>query len=100
MKLQPVLTEKSLQEAKRGNYIFFVDRNLTKPQIEKLVNEVFGVTVSKVRTLNLRRIVKKTITGRKKVIPAQKKAIVTLSGKDKIDLFEEKSSKKAKTKTK
>jgi len=98
MKLQPVLTEKSLQEAKRGNYIFFVDRNLTKPQIEKLVSDVFGVTVSKVRTLNLRRIVKKTITGRKKVIPAQKKAIVTLSGKDKIDLFEEKSSKKARKK--
>ena len=96
MKLQAVLTEKSLLEAKRGNYIFLVDRNMTKFQINKLVSEVFGVTVSKVRTLNLRRNIRRTVTGKKKITPAGKKAIVTLSGKDKIDLFEEKSNKKTK----
>ena len=94
MRLIPILTEKSLEEAKNGNYTFLVDKNFTKFQIKRLVGETFGVSVRKVRTLNARKIIKRTITGRKKIIPARKKAIVTLSGKDKIDLFEEKTSKK------
>ena len=93
MKLYPVLTEKSLGEAKRGNYTFWVEPNLTKYQIKRLVANVFGVTVTKVKTLNMKKGVKKTLMGRKRVLSARKKAIVTLSGKDKIDLFEEKKSK-------
>lgn len=93
MKIQPVLTEKSLGEAKRGNYTFWVEPGLTKHQIKRLVEDVFAVKVTKVRTLNLKKMVKKTLMGRKRVLSARKKAIVTLSGKDKIDLFEEKKSK-------
>ena len=90
MKLEPVLTEKSLNEAKRGNYTFWVDRRLTKPQVKRLIDEVFGVNVVKVRTLNVAAEVKKTLTGRKRVIQPKKKAIVTLREKEKIDLFESK----------
>lgn len=93
MKLTPILTEKSLSEAKQGNYTFWVDRNMNKFQIKKIVGKVFGVVVSSVRTLNYRNEIKKTITGRKKVNLGGKKAIVTLVGKDKIDLFEETKSK-------
>lgn len=93
MKLQPVLTEKSLGEAKRGNYTFWVEPSLTKHQIKRLIDDVFGVKVTKVRTLNLKKMVRKTLAGRKRVLSARKKAIVTLSGKDKIDLFEEKKTK-------
>ncbi len=91
--LQPVLTEKSLEEAKKGNYTFWVDKHLTKPQIKIKINEVFGVNVVKVRTLNVAGEIKKTIMGRKKIVKPKKKAIVTLKEKEKIDLFEEKKSK-------
>lgn len=46
--------------------------------------------VVKVRTMNVAGETKKTFVGRKRVIQPRKKAIVTLGGKDKIDLFETK----------
>lgn len=93
MKLIPVLTEKSLEEAKKGKYTFLVDRGITKYQIRKLVDEVFSVNVTKVRTINLKGETKKTISGRKKIIQPTKKAIITLKEKEKIDLFETKKGK-------
>lgn len=90
MKLIPILTEKSLDEAKNGNYTFWVDRRLNKYQIKKLVSDVFGVKVVRVRTANVRGEVKKTSLGRKRIIKPRKKAIVTLAEKEKIDLFETK----------
>lgn len=89
-KLIPVLTEKSLEQAKNGNYTFWVDRDLTKHQIKKLVSQVFGVNVVRVRTMNVTGETKKTLTGRKREIQPRKKAIVTLKEKEKIDLFEAK----------
>ena len=89
MKLKPVLTEKSLREAKKGNYTFMVDRLMNKKQIKRAVEEIFGVEVARVRTMNLKDVIKKDYLRRKKVIKGGKKAIVTLKGKGKIDLFEE-----------
>jgi large subunit ribosomal protein L23 len=94
MKLKPVITEKSVNEAKKGNYTFFVDKGLTKLEIKREVGRVFGVHVTRVRTVNFRGGVKKNYTGRKITVPARKKAIVTLKNKEKIDLFETKESKK------
>lgn len=93
MKPEPVLTEKSLEQAKKGNYTFWVDRNLTKHQIKKLVGEMFGVNVIRVRTANIAGENKKTLAGVRRVVQSRKKAIVTLKEKEKIDLFEEKKSK-------
>ena len=90
MKLIPVLTEKSLRMAKEGKYTFWVDRNITKPQVKKLVSSIFKVTVVSVRTINLAGETKRTMAGKKKIIKPRKKAVVALKGKDKIDLFEEK----------
>ncbi len=90
MKLEPVLTEKSLDLAKEGKYTFWVGKNLTKHQIAKLVGQVFGVQVNKVRTMNVAGETKRTVLGRKRVIKPRKKAIVELGAKDKIDLFETK----------
>lgn len=90
MKLIPILTEKSLRMAKEGKYTFWVDRNITKPQVKKLVSSIFKVTVVSVRTINLAGESKRTMAGKKKIIKPRKKAVVTLKGKDKIDLFEEK----------
>ncbi|QQS38969.1 50S ribosomal protein L23 [Candidatus Woesebacteria bacterium] len=89
MKLIPILTEKSLADAKEGKYSFWVDVNATKFKIKQLVKEVFAVEVVKIRTANFKGESKKTYTGRKKSIKPRKKAIVTLRGKGKIDVFDE-----------
>lgn len=90
MKIEPVLTEKSLEDAKMGRYTFWVPKNLTKPQIAILINNTFGVNVTKVRTLTTTKETKKNMWGRKRTINAKKKAMVNLSEKEKIDLFETK----------
>ena len=91
MKLEPILTEKSLSKAKKGNYTFWVDRKLNKHQIKKLVSEVFDVVVVKVRTINVAGEKKKNNKGKIKVVKPRKKAMVTLKEKEKIDLFEVKN---------
>lgn len=88
MRLEPVLTEKSLGLAKEGNYTFRVDPRLNKFQIKELVEKTFDVVVSGVRTLNKAGEIKMTAQGRKRIIKPQKKAIVTLKT-GKIDIFEE-----------
>jgi len=93
MKLQAVFTEKSMNNAKNGNYTFFVDRDLNKHQIKVLVNDTFDVHVESVRTINVAGERKKTVKGKYRLIKRRKKAIVTLKEKEKIDLFEEKKTK-------
>lgn len=88
-KLTPVLTEKSLRAVKDGSYTFRVDSSLTKHAIKSLVEEVFGVKVKKVRTIKEHGETKRTWRGVKREVMPSKKAIVSLKGKDKIDLFEE-----------
>ena len=59
------------------------------------MSKAFGVKVVKVRTINYRSITKTNLMRRKKMsITGKKKAIVTLAGKDKIDVFGERDSKK------
>ena len=91
---KPVISEKSLSDAKKGYYTFYVNRGLTKYQIRKMISDLFGVTVIKVRTMNLRGGVRKNYLGKKVTRKPKKKAIVTLKEKEKIDLFEEKKGKK------
>jgi large subunit ribosomal protein L23 len=91
MIIEPVLTEKSLENAKKGSYTFFVDSHLTKYQAKKLINETFAVHVTEIRTINLKKEAKRTYSGRVKIVKAKKKVIVTLKDKEKIDIFEAKS---------
>ena len=90
MKITPVLTEKSLGLAKDGKYTFWVEKNMTKPEIKAAIDRIFGVNSKSVRTMKFRSTVKKNIRGQKIRIPEKKKAIVSLAEKEKIDLFEEK----------
>lgn len=90
MILEPVITEKSTNLAKAGKYTFRVDKRLTKNDIRLLVTKIFGVKVLSVKTLKEHGEIKKGLSGRKKIIKATKKAIVTLPEKEKIDLFETK----------
>jgi large subunit ribosomal protein L23 len=54
--IQPIVTEKSARlEKKHGNVALLVDSKMTKPQIKKVVEEVFGVKPLGVRIVNFRR---------------------------------------------
>jgi len=88
--LKAVKTEKSNSLAKAGKYTFLVDVGMTKYEIKGLIEKTFAVKPKRVSTLMRRSTEKRTQRGRKKVIPAVKKVIVELSGKDKIQIFEDK----------
>lgn len=88
--LRPLINEKSMGLTKTGFYTFEVDKDATKPQIEKIVAEKFKVTVLTVNTIN--RVGKtKTQRTRKGYFkqPHLKKAIVKVGKNDKIALFEQ-----------
>jgi large subunit ribosomal protein L23 len=88
--LIPILTEKSIKNSKEGKYFFWVSFNLTKFQIKKLIEETFEVKVKSVRTMNYKALIKKNFAGKKRKVKAKKKAVVELTGKQKLDIFEEK----------
>jgi large subunit ribosomal protein L23 len=90
MKIEPIITEKTTAAAEIGEYTFKVDRRLNKFQIRKLIEDVFGVNVVRVRTITTKKEERRTAQGMKKTIKAYKKAIVMLKEKEKIDLFETK----------
>jgi large subunit ribosomal protein L23 len=88
MNLTPVYTEKSMKMAKDGIYTFWVLPRLTKNQIKSLIAKAFDVKVAAVKTLNYKAKIKKNWKGTKASKPALKKVLVTLAGKDKIELFD------------
>ncbi|OGM06002.1 50S ribosomal protein L23 [Candidatus Woesebacteria bacterium GWB1_43_5] len=92
MQLTPVLTEKSLGEAKEGKYTFWVDVGLNKYQIKNLVESAFSVHVTGVWVVKKGGSFSKNYRRTKIELP-RKKAVVTLKDKEKIDLFEEVSKK-------
>ena len=92
-KLEPILTEKTLKLAEEGKYTFRVGLGLNKFQIKKLIEDVFGVHAVSVRTVKESGERRRTQRGTKRVILPEKKAIVTLKEKEKIDLFETKKKK-------
>lgn len=93
MKLRPVFTEKSMGAAKEGFYTFRVDPSMNKYQIKSAIEKTFGVHVTSVHTVNFKKSLKRNLRGRTVAEKAKKKAIVTLKGEEKIDLFEEKKGK-------
>ena len=87
--LKPVVSEKSYALLDSNVYTFVVHPTATKVEIRKAVESVFGVRVLKVNTLN-----RKGKRKRNRRSPSfgsranTKRAIVTLAGGDRIDLFE------------
>ena len=52
--IRPIITEKSMNGAAMKKYTLEVAKNAEKIQIKKAVEELFGVKVEKVNTLNVR----------------------------------------------
>ncbi len=85
---RPLVTEKSTQANEETNKVtFVVRRDANKIEIKRAVEEVFGVSVLGVRTLN-NRGKKKRVGARQGRKPDWKKAVVSLREGDRIDLFE------------
>jgi large subunit ribosomal protein L23 len=85
--LRPLITEKNTNLMAYNKYSFEVDRDASKPQIKRAVEEIFDVTVTSVHTMNMRGKMRRR--GMKVGYTSDwKKAIVTLIEGDRIELFE------------
>lgn len=89
--IKPIVTEKmTIQGEKLNRYGFIVDRSANKLQIKLAVEQMYGVKVLDVNTINYNgkrksRFTKAgLLTGRANHF---KKAFVTLAGEDKIDFY-------------
>jgi len=104
--LKPRMSEKTYEMSNSRVYVFDVDKDINKHQISDAVEEVYGVTVTNIRTIIVKGKVKRTYknrkyqTGRRNDI---KKAYVTVKEGDAIPIFasveeaEEKAEKTTKT---
>ena len=87
--IRPIVSEKSYALLDEGVYTFLVRPDSNKVEIKQAIEAIFNVRVSKVNTLNRkgkRKRNRRTFTYGKR--PDSKRAIVTLQGDDRIDLFE------------
>ena len=86
---RPIISEQSMAEIDMKKYVFEVAKDANKIEIAKAVEEIFGVKVKKVNTLNMQGKEKRQgrwPAGRR---PSRKKAMVTLTPDSKsIELVE------------
>jgi large subunit ribosomal protein L23 len=89
--IKPIITEKATMQSESLNaYAFQVKTKANKVEIKKAVEAAYGVSVEKVRTINVRpdRKTKFTKTGvQHGKTNAVKKAIVQLAEGETIDLY-------------
>mgnify|MGYP000725322578 FL=1 len=89
--IKPIITEKATMQSEVLNaYSFQVNTKANKVEIKKAVEAAYGVSVEKVRTINVRpdRKTKFTKTGvQHGKTNAVKKAIVQLAEGEVIDLY-------------
>ena len=88
--IRPIITERSMAATAEKKYVFEVAPTAGKIEIKNAVEEIFGVKVAKVNTINYDGKKKRMGAGRPGKRPDWKKAIVTLTEDSKtIELFEE-----------
>ena len=84
--ISPVVSEKAYGLLDENKYTFIVSPDANKTQIKIAVEEVFGVKVTSVNTMNRegKRVRTRSGFGRK---AATKRAIVSVAAGDRIDIF-------------
>lgn len=86
--IKPLITEQSMDGIADKKYAFRVAKDATKPEIARAVEELFGVQVESVNTINMKRKPKR-LRYQTGYTAAWKKAIVTLKADSKtIEFFE------------
>ena len=86
--IRPIISEQSMAQIADRKYTFVVAKSANKIEIKKAVEEIFGVNVEKVTTINMAGKIKRMgrFAGRR---ASWKKAIVTLAKDSKtIEFFE------------
>ena len=85
--IRPVISEKSYALLAANKYTFRVHERANKTQVRQAVEEIFGVRVEGVRTVNVKPKPKRRgwTSGKRR---QWKKAIVSLHPEDSIELFE------------
>ncbi len=84
--IRPIVSEKSYSLMDEGKYTFEVDPRANKTEIKIAVEQVFGVKVKSVNTINRKGKTRRTRFGmgkRKDV----KRAIVTVGDGEALDIF-------------
>ncbi len=88
--IRPLITEKASGQNESGKYGFVVNRKANKVEIKKAVENMYGVNVESVNTMNYlgktksRYTKSQILSGRK---PSYKKAVVTLIEGEVIDFY-------------
>ena len=86
--IKPIITEKSMDGIADKKYTFKVAKDATKPEIASAIEELFGVKVASVNTINMKRKPKR-LRYQVGYTAAWKIAIVTLTADSKaIEFFE------------
>ena len=86
--IKPIITEKSMSGLQENKYTFKVAKNANKIQIAAACEELFGVKVASVNTMNCRGRAKRVGMNRG-TTPAWKKAVITLAeGSKTIEFFD------------
>ena len=84
--IRPIITEHSYDMIEKNKYTFEVARDANKIEIGKAVEELFGVTVKKVNTMNVKPKKKRV-----RWVPGYtrhwKKAMVTIAEGETIEIF-------------
>lgn len=85
--IAPVVSEKSYGLLDENKYTFIVDPRANKTQIKIAAEQIFGVKVLSVNTINRQGKVRRTRygTGRR---PNTKRAIISVAPGDRIDIFQ------------
>lgn len=85
---RPIVTEKTLDDAKSGRYTFEVQVTANKDQIRQAANDLFGVKVVSVRTQIIKEK-QRLIAKQRRLVRGRvwKKAIIEIK-EGKIDAFE------------
>ena len=87
--IRPVITERSMAAVAEKKYVFEVAKTAGKIEIKKAVEEIFGVKVASVNTLNVPGKAKRLGAGRPGTRKSWKKAYVQLTQDSKtIEFFE------------
>ncbi len=89
--IKPIVSEKSYALMDQGKYTFEVDPRANKTEIKIAVEQIFGVKVSSVNTINRKGKTRRTRfgLGKRKDI---KRAVVTVGAGEAIDIFSGRAS--------
>ena len=85
--IRPIITEKNVKLAETRKYVFEVAQDANKIDVKNAVEEAFKVKVVDVNIINVRKKPRK-VGKYEGLRPAVRKAIVTFSDKDKLDIYE------------